>query len=248
MEDNGRALAIAAHPDDVEFLCAGTLALLRGRGYEIAIATMAPGDCGSVELSSEKISAVRRSEAAEAASIIEARYLCLEERDLAIDYDTRTRRKVTSLLREVDPFLVLTHPPVDYMVDHEVTSKLVRDACFAAAIPNFAGSGGEKATGGVPYFYYFDPIELIDHYGNAVDAEFVIDISTTYATKRKMLMCHASQREWLLQHHGVDEYTESQRRWSAKRGKERGVEYGEGFRQYLGHAYPDDNILKDLLG
>jgi hypothetical protein len=62
-----------------------------------------------------------------------------------------------------------------------------------------------------------------------------------------MLKCHASQREWLLQHHGVDEYTESQKRWSAARGAEIGVAYGEGFRQYRGHAYPKDNILLELL-
>ncbi len=172
----------------------------------------------------------------------------MEERDLAIDYDTRTRRRVTSLVREVDPFLVMTHPPVDYMVDHEVTSKLIRDACFTAGIPNFAGSGGEKPTAGVPYLYYFDPIELSDHYGQQVDAEFIIDISTTFETKNRMLLCHASQRNWLLQHHGVDEYSESQRRWSKSRGREIGEEFGEGFRQYRGHAYPQNNVLKEILG
>ncbi|NCO32276.1 MAG: LmbE family protein [Armatimonadetes bacterium CG2_30_59_28] len=247
MENNGRILALGAHPDDVEFMCAGTLILLKKAGYEITIVTMAPGDCGSVELSAEKISVIRKAEAAKAAEVIGARYFCLEERDLAMDYDTRTRRRVVSAVREVDPFVILTHPPVDYMVDHEVTSRLVRDACFCAGIPNFAGTGGEPRTAGIPYLFYFDPVDLIDHSGNRVAAEFVVDITKVFEAKNEMLKCHASQREWLLKHHGVDEYTESQKRWSSIRGADIGAEYGEGFRQYRGHAYPHDNVLLEMV-
>ena len=58
-----RILAIHAHPDDVEFQCAGTLALLAQRGHHLTIATMTPGDCGSAELGPEEIGFVRREEA-----------------------------------------------------------------------------------------------------------------------------------------------------------------------------------------
>src|SRR5215467_10453671 len=105
-----RVLAIHAHPDDVEILAGGTLALLACGGHEITIATMTPGDCGSAELGPEEISAIRRREAAASAALLGAPYHCLEERDLAIDYDTEARRKVTALLRRVDPAIVLTHP------------------------------------------------------------------------------------------------------------------------------------------
>jgi LmbE family N-acetylglucosaminyl deacetylase len=119
-----KILAIHAHPDDVEFQCAGTLARLGGRGCSLVIATMTAGDCGSAELGPLEIAAVRRAEAAAAARLIHAEYHCLEFLDLQIDHDNAGRRRVTEFLRRVRPDLVLTAPPVDYMSDHENTSKL----------------------------------------------------------------------------------------------------------------------------
>jgi hypothetical protein len=65
--------------------------------------------------------------------------------------------------------------------------------------------------------------------------------------KEAMLTCHASQREWLMQHHGIDEFVDSMRRWSAELGKAAGVAYAEGFRQHRGHAYPRDDKLTEIL-
>ena len=98
-ETNKRILAIHAHPDDVEFQCAGTLLLLRERGCIITIATMTPGDCGTAEMSAEQIAAVRRSEAKSAADILGADYHCLEFRDLQIVHDNPSRRRVTEKCR-----------------------------------------------------------------------------------------------------------------------------------------------------
>ena len=70
MSHNKVALACMAHPDDVEFTCGGTLALLHQQGWEIHIATMTPGDCGSDQLSPEEISRIRRVEAANAAAVL----------------------------------------------------------------------------------------------------------------------------------------------------------------------------------
>ena len=125
-------LAIHAHPDDIEFQCAGTLLRLAEGGVEVHVATMTPGDCGSAELSADEIADVRRSEAARAAALLGAEYRCLEFRDLSICFDNPSRRRVAEYLRRVCPDIVLTAPPVDYMPDHEVTSLLVRDACFNA--------------------------------------------------------------------------------------------------------------------
>jgi hypothetical protein len=75
-----------------------------------------------------------------------------------------------------------------------------------------------------------------------------VDVSRVFDVKRKMLSCHASQREWLLRQHGIDEYPESQAVWGSHRGKEIGVEKAEGFRQYKGHPYPQDNLLLALIG
>ena len=104
-------LAIHAHPDDIEFQCAGTLALLKERGCSIAIATMTAGDCGSAELGPEQISEVRRGEAKAAADLLGADYTCLEFKDLSICVDNDSRRQVTELIRKTRPDIVITAPP-----------------------------------------------------------------------------------------------------------------------------------------
>src|SRR5947207_631209 len=90
-----RILAIHAHPDDVEFQCAGTLARLKRVGWSITIATMTAGDCGSAELAPAEISRVRRAEARAAADLLGADYMCLDFQDLAIVHDNDGRRRVT---------------------------------------------------------------------------------------------------------------------------------------------------------
>jgi N-acetylglucosamine malate deacetylase 1 len=243
-------LSVLAHPDDAEFLCAGALArLAREHGWEVHLASMTPGDCGSAELPAEEIAAVRRAEGARAAALLGATYHCVEERDLLIFYSERPLERVTRLLRSVRPRIVLTHSPTDYMLDHEVTSAIVRAAAFAAPAPNFqAGKDHAPPLPHVPYLYYCDPIEGKDALGQPVEPSFRIDISGVIDLKASMLSAHASQRDWLLKHHGMDHYVGSMRDWCARRGKEAGVAFAEGFRQHLGHSYPQDNLLGQLLG
>jgi LmbE family N-acetylglucosaminyl deacetylase len=95
--------------------------------------------------------------------------------------------------------------------------------------------------------YYVDPIEGIDYFGKAIVPGFTVDISATFDLKIRMLACHASQRDWLFKQHGLDEYLESCKKWSAKRGAEIGATYGESFTQHTGHPYPHDNRLVELL-
>lgn len=247
MEDNGRVLAIGAHPDDVEFTAAGTLSLLRKKGYEVYIATMGPGNYGSQEMSSREIADTRRSEAARSAELIGARYFCLEESDLCIDVTPAIRQKVTGLIRTVDPFVVICPPLEDYMFDHENTGRLVRDSTFCAPVPLYPSHGSEKATGAVPYLYYCAPSSGYDNRGRRVKMPVIIDITSEMETKQAMLACHASQREWLRSLHHMDEYIHSAGEWSARTGKDAGFEYGEGFCQHLGPYYPHDNILLTIL-
>jgi LmbE family N-acetylglucosaminyl deacetylase len=130
-----------------------------------------------------------------------------------------------------------------------MTSRLVRDATFAASCPNYKTQQWDPApaTDKIPYLYYVDPIEGIDWYGQPQNYDFIIDISTTFETKLQMLACHASQREWLRRQHGLDEYLDGCRRWSAARGAKIGRVYGEAFTQHRGHPYPHDNVLQELL-
>ncbi|MBX6315262.1 MAG: PIG-L family deacetylase [Isosphaeraceae bacterium] len=245
-----RVLAIHAHPDDLEFQCAGTLALLAEAGCSITMATMTPGDCGSAVHDAEAIAAIRRGEARASAERIGADYLCLEFRDLAIFNEDESRRRVVEVLRRTRPDIILTAPPVDYLCDHEATSLLVRDACFIAPVPNFATRQWDPAPplAKIPHLYFVDPLEGADREGRPLPADFYVDISRVFEIKRAMLACHASQRDWLLKQHGLDEYLNSQAAWSAHRGREIGVAYAEAFRQYVGHPYPKDNRLLELLG
>ncbi|GIW81894.1 MAG: PIG-L domain-containing protein [Gemmatales bacterium] len=242
-------LSVLAHPDDAEFLCAGTMIrLVREHGWEAHIATMTPGDCGSVEHKPEEISRIRREEARRAASIIGATYHCLEERDLRVFHNERTLEKVTRLLREVRPRIVITHSPSDYMLDHEATSTITRGATFGAPAPNFlCDKGYPPAIDAIPHLYYCDPLEGKDLFGREIPPGFCIDISSVIETKAEMLAAHASQREWLLKHHGVDHYISAMREWGAERGKLIGKDFAEGFRQHLGHSYPQNNLLAELL-
>jgi LmbE family N-acetylglucosaminyl deacetylase len=244
------ALSVLAHPDDAEFLCGGVLArLARERGWEIHIASMTPGDCGSAALPPEQIAQIRRREGAEAAAVLGATYHCLEERDLLIFYNERALERVTRLLRQVRPRLVLTHSPADYMLDHEVTSTVVRAAAFGAPIPNFLRDRGlGPALEHIPHLYYCDPIEGRDALGRDVPPEFCIDVGAVIDVKAEMLARHVSQREWLLKHHGMDQYLQAMRDWGAARGRGCGVACAEGFRQHLGHSYPQGNLLGELLG
>ena len=247
---NRTALAVLAHPDDAEFLCAGTLVRLKKEhGWTIHVATMTPGDCGSVEYPPDEIARIRRGEGKAAAEAIGATYHCLEERDLRVIYNESALEKVTRLLNAVKAEVVFTHSPDDYHLDHEQTSKIVRAATFAAPIPNFLhGRHLHPPIEHIPHLFYCDPLEGNDAFGNPIAPGFRIDISAVMADKARMLDCHVSQRNWLKKHHGVDNLVESMKEWGAAQGKAAGVQFAEGYRQHLGHSYPKNNILKELLG
>lgn len=243
-------LALFAHPDDAEFLCAGTLVHLAERGAAIRLATMTAGDCGSAVLPPAKITCIRRREAARAAELIPAAYECLEERDLLIFYDQRALRKVLELVRRVNPTLVLTHSPVDYMVDHETTSRLCQTACFGAMAPNF--KTGARPSGKplrrVPHLYYAQPFGGRDTLGNEIQPSLCVDITATLDRKEKLLACHESQAAWLRAQQEVPEPLGLMRRMAARAGELAGVGRAEGFRQHLGQGFPQSNLLGELLG
>ena len=246
MTSNKTVLSLGAHPDDAEFFCTGTLALLEKKGWQIHIATMTPGDCGTVQYSREEISKIRRAEAAKAAGILNGSYHCLESNDIFIMYDRPALLKAIELVRKVRPAIVLTTSPTDYMVDHEMASKIAQTACFACGVVNIETAGAEPFEP-IPYLYYMDPVEGKDNLGTKIKAGTIVDISDVMDAKEKMLCCHESQRNWLLEHHGIDDYVIAMKRLGQERGREINSQFAEGFRQHLGHAYPQDNILKAEL-
>ena len=244
------AIAILAHPDDAEFLCAGTLLRLREEaGFEIHIATLTAGDCGSTEHSPTETGRIRRAEGASAAELLGAAYHCIGERDMRVHCDDGAVEKVVNLLQAVRPGVVFTHSPDDYHPDHEATSRIVRSAAFAAPIRNYLyDSARNPPLEHLPHLYYCDPIEGKDIFGRPIIPQFRIDVSRCIDRKAEALAAHASQRDWLLKHQGVDDYLNAMRAWGAEAGAAAGVAYAEGFRQHLGHGYPKDNAVGEALG
>jgi N-acetylglucosamine malate deacetylase 1 len=240
-------LSIHAHPDDMEILAGGTLALLAQKGHRITVVSMTPGDCGSAEHGPEEIAAMRRREAADATALIGAAYLCAEFRDLAIFNDDVSRRRVVELIRSIRPDLILTSAPTDYHCDHEATCLLVRDACFAVSAPNYK-TGEAAALDAIPHLYFMDSIEGTDREGKPVHPEFGVNIDPYFPLKRDMLAAHASQRNWLMRQHGMDDYLRTMEEWTRQRGQYYAVKFAEGFRQYRHHPYPTSPLLQELVG
>jgi LmbE family N-acetylglucosaminyl deacetylase len=189
---------------------------------------------------------MRMREAAQAAAVINGTYHCLDVDDIYIFYNKETINKATALIRKVNPEIVLTHNPTDYMADHEITCQIVKTACFCTGMRNME----VKETPGksVPHLYYCDVLEGNDYYGNRIPRSIYVNVSEVIETKEKMLKCHASQRNWLMSYHKMDEYILSMKRYTLARGKEINVEYAEAFRQHLGHGFPKSEPLKEALG
>lgn len=240
-------LAMLAHPDDAEILCGGTLIRLADEGWDVHICTSTAGDCGSPDLPCEEIAEIRRSEGRAAADSIGGSYHCLELNDLNVCYDRDSIARAIDVFRRVNPSLVITHPRRDYMLDHEQTHLLARAAAFGYSIPN-ASKLPVPDDAGVPWLYYCDPIEAKDPYtGEVVEPTVLIDVANAMPRKTQMLALHASQREWLRAHHGMDEYLEAMKAHGRMRGQRLGVEYAEAFVQHRGHAFPATDLLRVTL-
>jgi len=243
-------LALFAHPDDAEFLCGGTLAHLSRSGASLHMATMTAGDCGSAILPSQKISRVRRKEAEHAASRVGAQYSCLGLKDLLILYDGPALKKVLETVRRVNPDMVFTHSPTDYMADHEITSRLVQTACFGAMAPNFP-TGARKAspaTRTVPHLYYAQPFGGRDILGNEIQPRLAVDIVATLEAKMALVACDESQRAWLRAQQDIEKLDDPVQTLARQTGAMAGFEAAEGFRQHLGQGFPQTDMLSTLLG
>lgn len=242
-------LSVGAHPDDVEFMCSGTLKLLKERGFEVHICIISGGDLGSSVEKQEDIIRIRRQESINAARLLEAKLYPLGELDLRIELDDRNKMRVTEIVRTVDPLIVFTHPHEDYVMDHEVTSRLVRHGCFSASIPNYFTQSvlPQPIISEAPYLYYCSPLEGRNIYGDFVSQRIHIDITKVIDFKVKMLECHMSQRDWMSKL-GMDRYIEGMKSTAKLYGEASGYEYAEGFTQHIGTGLPRDNVLKEILG
>ena len=228
-------LAAGAHPDDVEFMMAGTLALLADAGYECHILTVANGNCGTAEYSHNEIVRLRRAEAERAAAVIGATYHPGLVNDIEIWYNEDLLRRVTAIVREVQPEIVLAPSPHDYMEDHQNTSRLLVSACFCRGMRNWLSVPPREPTMQDVTLYHANPYGNRDGMRQPVVPSLYVDITERIAVKEEMLRCHATQKEWLDVSQGQDSYLVAMRSICAEIGRlsPRPMEYAEGFRQHL---------------
>lgn len=246
-----RALAIGAHPDDIEFYMAGTLLLLKQAGYEIHYLTVGSGSCGSVTLNAAQTRAVRRREAQEAAWLLGAHWHPSFVDDLEILYSLDLLRRLAAVLRDVAPTILLTHSPQDYMEDHTNTCRLAVTAAFARGMPNFRTRPVRPAIEGPITVYHAMPHGLRDPLGRRVVPGAFVDTTAVHALKRQALAAHASQKTWLDVSQGMDSYLLALDEMSRAVGQMSGrFEYAEGWRRHLhlGFCGPEDDPLRDALG
>jgi bacillithiol biosynthesis deacetylase BshB1 len=173
-------LAIAAHRDDVELTCAGTLLKAVDAGYRTAILDLTAGETGT--RGSAELRAAEAERAAELLGVAERRNAGLP--DAHLTNDDASRRALVGHLRHFAPRVVILPYPVGRHPDHRIASELGRDACFLAGLAKY-GEGGAQRPHKILYAlsYREDPVK----------PTFVVDISAQFARKLAAIRCYASQ-------------------------------------------------------
>lgn len=245
------ALAIAAHPDDIEFMMAGTLVLLGQAGFDLHYMTVANGSMGTATQSREAIIARRTTEARKAARLLGAVFHEPIVDDLDIYYDRELPRKVCAVVREVQPDIMLLQSPQDYMEDHINACRLAVSAAFFRGMVNFTSDPPRPAIAKEVTLYHALPWGLRDPLRRIIVPGQYVDITSVMATKRAALACHASQKEWLDTSQGLDSYLTTMEEMSREVGRMSGrFEYAEGWRRrlHLGFCSEKADPLADALG
>ena len=250
MDSPNRALAVFAHPDDIEFMAAGTLLLLKQAGWQTHYLNISGGDCGSLTTGPEETRRTRAAEGQAAATILGATFHESFANDLLIFYDEFHLRKLAAVIRQVKPRIVLTHAPADYMEDHMNTARLAVTAAFARGMPNFITDPAEPPYEGDVTVYHALPHGLCDGMRQPVAADFYVDVTSVQATKRRALAAHASQKAWLDATQGMDSYLDAGDAMAREVGRlSTRFECAEGWRRHshLGFSATDSDPLADAL-
>ena len=248
---NRKAFAIAAHPDDIEFVMAGTLILLGNAGYETHVMHIANGSCGSTELPPEEIAHLRGNEARAAAGAIGAQYHEPLVNDIDIMYSKPLLARLCAVVRRVAPEILLVPSPQDYMEDHMIACRLAVTAAFCRGMPNHPTEPPCAAVDQPVTVYHAQPHGNRDPLGQTVVPSMFVDITGALARKREMLNYHQSQKRWLDESQGMDSYLNTMESFAREVGSMSGhFEYAEGFRKHLHYGFCDEEAdpLRRALG
>lgn len=180
-------LAIAAHRDDVELTCGGTLLASAARGRTTGILDLTKGEMGT-----RGSADLRGEEAARAADILG---VSVRENlglpDAGLENTPATRELLARVIRRLKPEVVIAPSPRGRHPDHRVASELVRDACFVAGLGKVAPELAPHRPRKV--------IHCLAYREDAVKPTFVVDISDHFERKLEAIRCYASQFDGLTQ-------------------------------------------------
>ena len=245
------AIAISAHPDDIEFTMAGTLLLLREAGYHTHYLNVSTGSCGSLVRGAAALRKIRRREGMNAAAVLGAQFHESHSDDLEIVYSVPALRAFTAVIRDVRPTIVLTHPPQDYMEDHTNTCRLAVTAAFARGIPNFTSQPRRPAWSGDTTIYHAMPVGLCDGLRRRVVPGAFVDTASVQETKLAALACHRSQDHWLQKTQRMSSYLQRMEDDARAIGRmSKKFRVAEGWRRHspMGFCARDADPLRDALG
>ena len=246
-----RVFAVAAHPDDIEFVMAGALLLLGRGGYELHYMNVANGSCGSVSTGPAETIAIRTRESRAAAAVLGATHHEPLVDDLHIYYTPELVARLCAIVRQVEAEILLIPSPQDYMEDHVNTSRLMVTAAFCRNMPNFATDPPTGAVQNDVAIYHAMPVGLTDQLRDPVRADIYVDVSSVSAAKREALACHSSQKEWLDKSQGMDSYLNTMDELSADVGRMSDkFASAEGWRRHSCHGFAGEDFdpLGDALG
>ena len=216
-------LCVAAHPDDIEILCAGTLIKYARAGHSVTMAVFTTGNMGDIHIKPLDLAVIREKETRAAAALIGAKVIWpLVDDELVFPNETQ-RHIMIDVLREADPDVIITHSPNDYHPDHRYVSQLVFDSYFQKGLPFMPNQSLPACRFGQAQLYYMDNLGGIDF----LPTEYV-DVSDTFEMKKQMLSCHESQVLAMKELANTDmlEMIEVQARF---RGFGAGCRFAEGF-------------------
>ena len=245
-----RVLAVGAHPDDIEFMMAGTLFLLLKAGYEIHYMNIANGSCGSVEQDAGTIIKIRRQEAESACKRLSAIFHPPLINDIEIFYEKKLLASLCSIIRQIAPEILLVHSPHDYMEDHMNACRLAVTAAFCRSMPNFPVDPPHPHIQQEITIYHAQPYSNRDELGRVVKPDFYVNISEVIDEKAAMLAEHKSQKEWLDKSQGIDAYLNNMKQIAWELGEMSGkFKFAEGWRRHntLGFCAPDVDPLSVAL-
>jgi LmbE family N-acetylglucosaminyl deacetylase len=220
-----RVLAVVAHPDDAELLCAGTLARAQRDGAEIGVCVLCRGDRGQPAVPIAHLAAVRRREMTAAAKLLGAVLLQGGFGDGQLVDGPVRRQLLIQLYRRFRPTLVLAHWKEDYHADHRAAGALAEAAtwfCAAAGYKTRAAAMDRQ-----PALWWMDTVNM-----TGFEPGFFVDISDQVDLKRRLLACHKSQ----LQRSADGDFApleEQMVRQAQARGAQAGVAAAEAFRVHL---------------